>query len=186
MSRRTAAMVRDVLLGVASFGSDLPLSVLAKAAYLMVCKGFSREEGVRLYNNYVAGWGGQVVRWRFDAVKDGKVAASVVRCPGEQLALEVKADTGSLTDGPCWDMATVRIRAVDEFGAVRTYCSRSLTLQAEGAVELVGPAAVPLCGGMAGCYLRTRGEAGEGRLTVAMEGAQPVTLTFRVAKQEEE
>lgn len=186
MSRRTAAMVRDVLLGVASFGSDLPLSVLAKAAYLMVCKGFSREEGVRLYNNYVAGWGGQVVRWRFDAVKDGKVTASVVRCPGEQLALEVKADTGSLTDGPCWDMATVRIRAVDEFGAARTYCSRSLTLQAEGAVELVGPAAVPLCGGMAGCYLRTRGEAGEGRLTVAMEGAQPVTLTFRVAKQEEE
>ena len=74
----------------------------------------------------------------------------------------------------------------DEFGAVRTYCSRSLTLQAGGAVELVGPAAVPLCGGMAGCYLRTRGEAGEGRLTVAMEGAQPVTLTFRVAKQEEE
>ena len=44
MSRRTANLVRDVLLAVASCGSDLPLSVLAKAAYLMVCKGFSREE----------------------------------------------------------------------------------------------------------------------------------------------
>lgn len=186
MSRRTADMVRDVLLAVASCGSDLPLSVLAKAAYLMVFRGFTREEGVRLYNTYVAGWGGQVVRWRFDAVKDGRVAASAVRCPGETLALEVKADTDTLADGPCWDMATVRIRAVDEFGAVRTYCSRSLSLRAEGAVELVGPAAVPLCGGMAGCYLRTKGEAGEGRLTIEMEGAEPVTLTFRVTKQEEE
>lgn len=186
MSRRTAAMVRQVLLASARCGSALPLPVLVKAAYLMLCKGFSREDGLRLYGNYVAGWGGQVVRWRFDAVKDGRVVASAVRCPGDTLALEVNADTDTLTDGPSWDMATVRIRAVDEFGAPRVYCSRSLTLRAEGAVELIGPSAVPLAGGMAGCYLRTRGEAGEGRLTIETEGAQPVRLFFRVEKREEE
>ena len=186
MSPRTASMVREVLLATAMYGSALPLSVLLKAAYLMGIKGFTREQGVDLYNRYVASWGGQVARWRFDAVKNGQVVASTVRCPGETLALEVCADTDTLTDGPSWDMATVRIRAVDEYGAVRTWCSRSLSLRAEGAVELIGPASVPLSGGMAGCYLRTRGEAGTGRLTIEMEGAAPVTLSFQVSKQEEE
>lgn len=186
MSPRTASMVREVLLATAMYGSALPLPVLLKAAYLMGIKGFTREQGVDLYNRYVASWGGQVVRWRFEAVKNGQVVASTVRCPGETLALEVHADTDTLTDGPSWDMATVRIRAVDEYGAVRTWCSRSLSLRAEGAVELIGPASVPLSGGMAGCYLRTRGEAGTGRLTIEMEGAAPVTLSFQVSKQEEE
>ena len=186
MSPRTASMVREVLLATAMYGSALPLSVLLKAAYLMGIKGFTREQGVDLYNRYVASWGGQVARWRFDAVKNGQVVASTVRCPGETLALEVHADTDTLTDGPSWDMATVRIRAVDEYGAVRTWCSRSLSLRTEGAVELIGPASVPLSGGMAGCYLRTRGEAGTGQLTIEMEGAEPVTLSFQVSKQEEE
>ena len=186
MSPRTASMVREVLLATAMYGSALPLSVLLKAAYLMGIKGFTREQGVDLYNRYVASWGGQVARWRFDAVKNGQVVASTVRCPGDTLALEVCADTDTLTDGPSWDMATVRIRAVNEYGAVRTWCSRSLSLRAEGAVELIGPASVPLSGGMAGCYLCTRGEAGSGRLTIEMEGAAPVTLSFQVSKQEEE
>ena len=186
MSPRTASMVREVLLATAMYGSALPLSVLLKAAYLMGLKGFTREQGVDLYNRYVASWGGQVARWRFEAVKNGQVVASTVRCPGDTLALEVCADTDTLTDGPSWDMATVRIRAVDEYGAVRTWCSRSLSLRAEGAVELIGPASVPLSGGMAGCYLRTRGEAGTGRLTIEMESAAPVTLSFQVSKQEEE
>ena len=186
MSPRTASMVREVLLATAMYGSALPLSVLLKAAYLMGLKGFTREQGVDLYNRYVASWGGQVARWRFEAVKNGQVVASTVRCPGDTLALEVCADTDTLTDGPSWDMATVRIRAVDEYGAVRTWCSRSLSLRAEGAVDLIGPASVPLSGGMAGCYLRTRGEAGTGRLTIEMEGAAPVTLSFQVSKQEEE
>ena len=186
MTHRTAAMVREVLLGVAQSGSELPLSIQLKAAYLMLLKGFTREEGVRLYNHYLASWGGQVVRWQFDALKDGKVVASVLRCPGEELKLEVRADTDHLVDGPSWDMASVRIRVLDEFGAVQTWCSRSLTFHTEGAVERIGPAAVPLSGGMAGCYLRTRGEPGKGTLTISMEGAQPVTLTFQVTRQEEE
>ena len=102
------------------------------------------------------------------------------------MLLDVQTDTHQLVDGPSWDMASVRIRAVNEFGAVRTWCSHSLNFYAEGAVELIGPASIPLTGGMAGCYLRTRGIAGEGRLTIAMDGAEPVTLTFQVTKAKEE
>lgn len=186
MSRWTAKMVRDVLLGVASYGSALPLSLLLKAGYLMAFKGFTRKEGVRLYNRYVASWGGQVVRWRFDAVKNGTVTASTVCCPGEKLMLQVQVDTLQLTEETGWDMASVRIRAVNEFGAVRRWCNRSLTFHTQGAVELIGPKSVPLTGGMAGCYLRTCGIAGDGQLTITMEGADTVTLTFQVTIAKEE
>lgn len=186
MSRRTAKTVRDVLLGVAQYGSSLPLSLMLKMGYLMVFKGFTREDGVRLYNRYVASWGGQVVRWRFDAVKDNKVIASTVCCPGEKLVLQVQADTHHLIDGPSWDMASIRIRAVNEFGMVRRWCNRCVNFHVEGVLELVGPKSVPLAGGMAGCYLRTCGTAGDGQLTITMEGADPVLLAFQVTKVKEE
>ncbi len=185
-SPRTAAMVKDVLFAVARYGTALPLAVKCKAAWLMLAKGFNYEKGLELFSKYLASWGGQVVRWRFDAVQNGKVTASAVRCPGEKLRLEVLPDTLHLQDGPSWDMATVRIRAVDEYGAVQTYCSRSVLLEAQGAVELIGPQAVPLCGGMAGCYLRTKGQAGAGRLVIRLEGAAEAALEFQVSVDKKE
>ena len=83
-------------------------------------------------------------------------------------------------------MATIRIRAVDEHGAIQPYCCRAVTLQTQGAIALVGPSSVPLAGGMSGCYVRTVGLSGEGKLTIHMEGAPDVELMFSVSKQQEE
>jgi hypothetical protein len=48
-----------------------------------------------------------------------------------------------------------------------------------GAIELIGPDVVPLMGGMAGCYIRTRGKTGWGTLEVSADGMKPVLINFR-------
>ena len=185
LSHRTAEMVKEVLYAVARCGqAGLPLHALAKAAWLMTAKRLTYHDLQRLFYQYVGSWGGEVVRWRFDAVKGGKIIASCIRAPGETLRLRVKTDTHELCENGSWDMATVRLCAENEYGAVQTYCSRAVRLKTEGAIELVGPDAVPLAGGMAGCYVRTKGAAGEGTLTAEMDGAEAVTLRFTVKQGE--
>lgn len=185
-THRKASLVKDVLYAVARFGpAGLSPSVLAKAAWLMTAGHMTYDDMQRLFYRYVGSWGGEVVHWRFDAVKDGQVIASRICGPGEETVLHAEADSVQLCDGDSWDMATVRMSARNEYGAVQTYCSRAVRLKAEGAVELVGPEAVPLAGGMAGCYVRTKGVAGEGILTAEMDGAPPVTVRFTVTRGEE-
>ena len=183
-SPHTAALVKDILSAMARFGTALPLPVRCKIAWLTLTHGITRAVCQQLFYRYLASWGGQVVRWRFDAVRNDAVVASVLRGPGEQLRLEAIADTLTLQEGDCWDMATVRMRAVDEHGTLQSYCARAVTLEVSGAVDLIGPRAVPLCGGMAGCYLRTNGTIGQGKLVLSIDGAPTVELIWNVLPPE--
>ena len=176
---KTARDVKAVLRAIAQYGqAGMPLRAMLKAAKLMVLHGFTFEEGLRLYNTYMASWGGESVTWRFE----GEGCQPVTLTPAEQLRLEVKPDTLTLTDGPTWDMATIRIRALDEHGNLLPYCARAVSLEAEGDIELIGPGSVPLSGGMTGTYVRTLGRAGAGSLTITADGAEPVVLHFTVGK----
>ena len=49
--------------------------------------------------------------------------------------------------------------------------SRNISKRTEGPVKILGPAVVPLRGGMGGTYLATTGEAGRAVLHCRMEGA---------------
>jgi beta-galactosidase len=48
-------------------------------------------------------------------------------------------------------------------------------------VEIIGPKAVSLRGGMGGTYVKTTGEAGEAKLIVQAEGLEPVAIQFTIA-----
>ncbi len=77
-------------------------------------------------------------------------------------------------------MAAVRIRVLDGHDNIAPYAQLPLQLEAEGALELVGPALVTAEGGMTGCYLRTKGEAGEALLHIRSSQVGAVTLRFTV------
>lgn len=182
---KTAARVKTVLKGVAEGGpAGMPPKALATAAWLMAAKHFTYETGVALYGKYVANWGRRAPRWRFVALRAGKPVAEVVKEPVEAVRLEARPDTCALADGPTWDMATIRLRALDQNGNVLPYFDRAVCLETAGPVELVGPRCITLQGGMGGTYLRTTGAAGDATLTLRADGLAPVTLQFTVNKGE--
>ena len=133
-----------------------------------------------VYGKYVGNWGGESTGWRFDAIKDGEVVASVTCCPSTKLHLEAVASSALLKEGATYDMAAVRIRILDEFGNVAPYAQLPVRLTLEGAAQLVGPDAVTAEGGMCGTYIRTTGESGSAKLTISADGLTPVTIEFTV------
>ena len=176
---KTAAQIAECLNAVAKYGlGGMPKKYLVKLGAAMLKTGLRYEDGVRLYGKYVAGWGDKSTCWRFVAMQGGRPVAEVRRGPVESVHLEVKPDTTHLKENGTWDMATVRIRAVDQHGNVLPYCNRVVSVTVDGPLEVVGPAHFALIGGMGGTYLRTTGVPGSARVTLACEGMEPVELEY--------
>ena len=164
---KTAAAVKECLLAVAKFGpSSLPPKILAKFARLMLLKGFKFSDGVELYGKYIGNWGGEATKWRFDAVKGGKLICSVTRSPGQRVHLEVSTSKTQLCEGDSYDAAAVRIRAVDEHGNLAPYWQEPVILKCSGPIMLIGPEIISLKGGSGGCYVKTCGSSGSAELCV--------------------
>lgn len=164
---KTAAAVKECLLAVAKFGpSSLPPKILAKFARLMLLKGFKFSDGVELYGKYIGNWGGEATKWRFDAVKGGKLICSVTRSPGQRVHLEVSTSKTKLCEGDTYDAAAVRIRAVDEHGNLAPYWQEPVILKCSGPIMLIGPEIISLKGGSGGCYVKTCGSSGSAELCV--------------------
>lgn len=164
---KTAAAVKECLLAVAKLGpSSLPPKILAKFARLMLLKGFKFSDGVELYGKYIGNWGGEATKWRFDAVKGGKLICSVTRSPGQRVHLEVSTSKTQLCEGDTYDATAVRIRAVDEHGNLAPYWQEPVILKCSGPIMLIGPEIISLKGGSGGCYVKTCGSSGSAELCV--------------------
>lgn len=159
--------MKECLLAVAKFGpSSLPPKILAKFARLMLLKGFKFSDGVELYGKYIGNWGGEATKWRFDAVKGGKLICSVTRSPGQRVHLEVSTSKTKLCECDTYDAAAVRIRAVDEHGNLAPYWQEPVILKCSGPIMLIGPEIISLKGGSGGCYVKTCGSSGSAELCV--------------------
>ncbi len=176
---KTAADIKECLVALSVHGTaNLPPKILLKFAKLMLFKGFSVSDGYKLYGKYVGNWGGEATKWRFDAVSGGEVIASVTRQPGVKPKLSVVPSATVLREGASYDVAAVRLRALDSDGNICTYYHEPVTLSAEGAIELIGPSVISLKGGCGGTYVKTTGKAGSGKLKVNDE-----LIEFTVIKE---
>lgn len=176
---KTAADIKECLIALSVHGTaNLPPKILLKFAKLMLFKGFSVSDGYKLYGKYVGNWGGEATKWRFDAISGGEVIASVTRQPGVKPKLCILPSSTVLKESSSYDVAAVRLRALDSDGNICTYFHEPVTLSAEGAIELIGPSVISLKGGCGGAYVKTTGKAGSGTLKVNDE-----IIEFTVIKE---
>lgn len=179
-----AKAVKKVLLAAKKHGiTKLPLSAKLTAARCRVQYGVSYDQLVNLFGRYVSDWGGTATVYRFEAVKDNEVVKTVEKSPMKEKQLTVQCSHTELTENNTYDVAAVRFRMESEKHNLLPFCQDIVTLSTEGPVELIGPEAVSLRGGMGGTYVKTLGRTGEAKLILQAEGLEPVELNFTVMKQ---
>ena len=177
-----AALVKQCLLAVERRGVEhLTAEDKLRLGWCAARWGMTMEQGNELYGKYLGDWGGDVIEWRFDALRDGEVIKSV-RKGGDpvRLSLEVQPSHTTLLESDTYDMAAVRIRVLDENGNTAPYAQLPVLLALEGDAKLVGPAAVTAEGGMCGTYVRTLGKAGTAHLSVSAPGVESVSVDFTI------
>ena len=179
--KKKAELLREILLTIRKKGmGNLAPADMAKMGYAMMKYGMKYEDALDLYGRYIGNWGNEATVWRLIAVKDGMVAATYTCSPGTKLHLEVTPSHTGLTEGDTYDMASVRVRILDEHGNAAPYAQLPVQFALEGEAELVGPRVVTAEGGMTGTYVKTTGKTGEAKLTITTDQTEPVVLIFRI------
>ena len=74
----------------------------------------------------------------------------------------------------------VRIRILDENGNSAPYAQYPLVFETTGPIEIAGPSAAVLEGGMSGLYIRTTGETGHAELTIRCADLEVQNISFEV------
>ncbi len=180
--KKKAEDLKKALNSAARYGlAGMPLADKLRMARCMVQYGLTFADGMELYGKYVGNWGGEATVWRFDALNDGQVTASVTCCPSSKLHLEVRASHTDLREGATYDMAAVRVRILDEYGNTAHYAQLPVQFQLEGDAALATPGLATAEGGMCGTYVRSTGSSGTARLTITAQGLEPVTVDFTVS-----
>ena len=176
-----AQLVKDILNYAARFGMNrLPPQIMAKAGVLMARWHMSFDDAYQLYGKYISNWGASAMEFRFEAVKGGETVATTVRAPATERRLRAAVSHTELSEGATYDVAAIRLSAVDQNGNVLHFAQEPVTMIAQGPVEIIGPKIAMLRGGLGGTYVKTVGKTGKAALTLSLEGAEPVTIEFTI------
>lgn len=160
--------------------NHIPKRLYLTALKLLLIYHIDFAEVTRLYTKYIGDWGGTATVYRFDAIKDGKVVKSVTKEPVREIRLEAEADHTILTEQHSYDVALVRIRAVDDHGNVLPFYQEPVRLIAEGDISIIGPDTIALQGGMGGTYVKSLGRSGQGALLLQSRTAGEVRIPFQI------
>ena len=160
--------------------NHIPKRLYLTALKLLLIYHIDFAEVTRLYTKYIGDWGGTATIYRFDAIKDGKVVKSVTKEPVREIRLEAEADHTILTEQHSYDVALVRIRAVDDHGNVLPFYQEPVRLIAEGDISIIGPDTIALQGGMGGTYVKSLGRSGRGALLLQSLTAGEVRIPFQI------
>ena len=160
--------------------NHIPKRLYLTALKLLLIYHIDFAEVTRLYTKYIGDWGGTATIYRFDAIKDGKVVKSVTKEPVRKIRLEAEADHTILTEQHSYDVALVRIRAVDDHGNVLPFYQEPVRLLTEGDISIIGPDTIALQGGMGGTYVKSTGRSGRGALLLQSQTAGEIRIPFQI------
>ena len=172
-------ILHDCLRSAAINGySNMPTKDVLKMGWAMVRYGMKYSDGVALFGKYVGNWGGESTIWTFEGIKNGEPVITKTLGQSCKLHLDVKVSKTDLKEEDTYDMASIRVRVLDEYGNLAPYHQIPVQFEASGSVEIVGSSLAALEGGSSGAYIRTNGTSGPGNVTVIANGLEPVIIRF--------
>ena len=138
--------------------------------------------GPILINDFIGDWdwGGASTQFRFEAIKNKEIVKTVIKAPMKQVSLRVWADHYALKEERGYDVAAVRIQAVDENGNVLNFYNEPVCFEIEGEGSLIGPGVIALQGGMGGTYVKSEGIPGKILLKIHSGQAETLCVEFSV------
>ena len=121
--------------------------------------------------------------FRFEFIKNGRLIQRILRRPASKAYLDVLCSHTCLVERDSYDMALLRIHAVDAQGLLLPYYNEPVRIKVSGPIALVGPDTISLKGGCFGTFVRTLGGKGNAKVTLFACGMEPVEVYMNVRKE---
>lgn len=181
MDEHQAAVVKRILNAIAGCGyNQLPADIKELIVRVERDYGIDAVRLQQLYNQYVGDWGNESLSYTFKAVRDGAVVKEMTKEPIMELHLQTEVSHTNLVEADTYDVASIRIRTVDQNGNRVYYYQEPVFFETEGDLALIGPQVTGLKGGMIGTYVKSVGRSGEGVLRIRSAQTEPIEIHFTV------
>ncbi len=166
-SDRQNLIVKEALNYIGLYGmNNIPPKIMLRLGEAMARYRMTFQDAYMLYGKYIGDWGGKSTEFKFVGYKDDKPVITRIKAPAESIDLDVTVSSDTLYEGSTYDVASVRIRVVDQNNNVLPFYNGSLKFTTEGPIEVYGPDHVDIQGGMGGLYVRTTGNTGNALLNI--------------------
>ena len=175
-----AKVIKDLLNYVALKGYEMSPKLIFGALKLILIYHMSPNEAVPIYNKFVGDWGGQSSEYKFEAIMQDQVAKTVIKSAAKEIKIKADASHTLLTELHTYDVAEIRLKAVDQNDNVLSFFGEPVSFEVDGPIEIIGPETVPFRGGFSGVYIKSIGEDGDGKLTIKCRDLEPVTISVSV------
>lgn len=136
---------------------------------------------VNLYTKYIGNWGETATSYRFEAIKNGEVVKTLVKEPMNKPQLDVKVSHTTLHEGNTYDVAAIRVRAVDDNENLLPFYQEAIQIETEGPITVIGGEVLSLKGGMGGLYIKTTGEKGTAKVRLVHPQVEVAEISFEIA-----
>ena len=180
-SKKQSEMIAGALNYLATHGyQTFPPHIIWTIAKAVVQYKMKVQDMVDLYIKYIGNWGETATSYRFEAIKNGEVVKTVVKEPMRKLHLDTKVSHTSLHEGNTYDVASIRIRAVDENGNLLPFYQEPIKVEVEGPLTVIGSDILSLKGGMGGLYVKTTGQKGQAKVKLVNPQCSNVEIDFEI------
>lgn len=179
-SAKDAITIKTILLKFVECGAKLPLIYKLKMGLLFLKYKMDFGDAAILYGKYIASWGDKSTTFRFEGYKEGKLCETVERDARASGHLAVEPDSLILSEQDTYDVTRVVLRYVSTSGQTLHYANHQITVDTEGPIEVIGPTAFSLIGGVRAFWIKSVNEPGDARIKVKLEDDDPILIDFKV------
>ena len=185
-SHSDAVDIKKVLVDYSKHSMNLPLLTKLLAGKLMMSLHLTFKDAERLYKKYVGNWGGNTTVYKFEAIKNDQVVKTIIKEPVMKVSIVCDVSHTELVEDHTYDVAAIRIRAVDNNGNVLPYYNEPLVLEASEGVKLIGPSIISLKGGMGGTYVKSVTGFDKGSLRIKGNNVEDINIEFSIRSADNE
>lgn len=181
-SPKDAEIIKALLIKASKEGAHLPLLDQLKMLRLFIKYKMNMSHAEALYTKYFGGWGQKSTEYRFEGYMNDTLVDSKTHSEITKIRLDVDIDSKELIEDDTYDVTRVVMRLKDQNDHDVIYANESVRVEVSGPISLIGPKNIPLTGGSAAFWIRSKHSSGQGEIKVVSERFGTIIESVTVKK----
>ncbi len=147
--------------------------------YMLLKYKLTYQDAVRLYVEYVGGWGDTNKNYTFKGYINNKLIKSIEKGIDDHYHLLVIPDNQTLYHQNTYDVTRITVEMINNIKERAFYSNQTFTIETKGHIKLIGPSTRTLQGGIESFWIRSLKE-GQGTVIIKSDNYSEHTIDITI------
>lgn len=153
--KKDARKIKAALLETLQRDLNMTLKTKLLVGRMMLKYKLKYDDIVRLYTQYIGGWGEKSTIYRFEGRRNNQTVLTVYKGRDDHLELTLSSSTKQLIIADTYDVARITVELKNSLGERAFYSHDMVEVSCTGPIKLMGPSRFAMQGGIQSFWVRT-------------------------------